>query len=72
LKGSLERATVEGQPVMLGGDVIVAYNGESVASMEDLLAQLKQSEPGQTVTLTVLRDGESLDLTVTLGERPSQ
>jgi S1-C subfamily serine protease len=40
--------------------------------MEDLLAQLKQSEPGQTVTLTVLRNGESLDLTVTLGERPSQ
>jgi S1-C subfamily serine protease len=72
LKGSLERGTVEGQPVMLGGDVIVSYNGESVASMEDLLAQLKQSEPGQTVTLTVLRNGESLDLTVTLGERPSQ
>ncbi|OGO34875.1 MAG: hypothetical protein A2W35_20685 [Chloroflexi bacterium RBG_16_57_11] len=71
LKGSLERATVEGQPVMIGGDVIVAYNGESLTSMEDLLAQLKQSEPGRTATLTVLRGGESLDLTVVLGERAS-
>jgi serine protease Do len=71
LKGSLERATVEGQPVMLGGDVIVSFNGESITSMEDLLAQLKQSEPGQTVTLNVLRDGQSIDLTVKLGERPT-
>jgi serine protease Do len=72
LKGSLEQATVEGQPVMLGGDVIVAFNGTPVTSMEDLLAQLTQAEPGQTITLSVLRNGESLDLSVVLGERPAQ
>jgi S1-C subfamily serine protease len=39
--------------------------------MEDLLVQLKQADPGQTITLTVLRDGKNLDLQVTLGERPA-
>lgn len=71
LKGSLEQAQIQGQAVMLGGDVIIAINGDSIASMEDLLAQLLQAEPGQTVTMTILRDGESLDLPVTLGERPA-
>jgi S1-C subfamily serine protease len=71
LRGSMSSAEVEGQQVMLGGDVIVAVNGEAVGSMEDLLAQLKQAEPGQTVTLTILRDNQTLDLSVTLGERPA-
>jgi S1-C subfamily serine protease len=71
LKGSLERATIEGQPMMLGGDVIIAVNNERVRSMEDLLAQLKQAEPGQTVTLTIIRDGREMDIPVTLGERPT-
>jgi S1-C subfamily serine protease len=71
LQGSLERSNIEGQSMMIGGDVIIAVNGESISSMEDLLAQLKQAEPGQTVTLTILRDGESMDLPVTLGERPT-
>lgn len=70
LKGSLEQAEIQGQTVQLGGDVIIAVNGDSIASMEDLLAQLMMAEPGQTITLTILRDGESMDLPVTLGERP--
>jgi serine protease Do len=71
LKGSMSSTEIDGQQVMLGGDVIVAANGENIGSMEDLLAQLKQAEPGQTVTLTILRDNQTLDLSVTLGERPA-
>jgi len=71
LKGSLEQAEIQGQTVMLGGDVIIAVNGDSIASMEDLLAQLLQAEPGQTITMTIMRDGAKLDLPVTLGERPA-
>jgi 2-alkenal reductase len=71
LKGGFEQGNVEGQSLTIGGDVIIAVNGDSITSMEDLLAQLKLAEPGQTVTLTILRDGETLDLPVTLGERPS-
>ena len=71
LKGSLDQSNIEGQTMMIGGDVIIAVNGDSITSMEDLLAQLKQAEPGQTVTLTILRDGETMDLPVTLGERPT-
>jgi serine protease Do len=71
LKGSLEKSNIEGQSMMIGGDVIIAVNGDGITSMEDLLAQLQQAEAGQSITLTILRNGETMDLPVTLGERPT-
>jgi S1-C subfamily serine protease len=55
-----------------GGDVIVAFEGEDVATIEDLFAQLRKFQPGDEVTLTVVRDGERRELEVTLAERPSE
>lgn len=53
------------------GDIITAINGESVRSFEELVGYLiTQTSPGDTVQLTVLRDGESLNIDVTLAERP--
>ncbi len=55
------------------GDVIVAIDGMPVRQFEDLVSYLvTQAEPGQEVTLTVVRDGKKLDLDVKLGERPTQ
>ncbi len=53
------------------GDTIVAYDGREPASWEELQGWIR-SAPGQTVTLTVLRDGETLDVPVTLAtvDRP--
>ncbi len=54
-----------------GGDLIVAVDGETVNSFEDLISYLVfESEVGQTVTLTVLRNGSEVDVEVTLGARP--
>jgi 2-alkenal reductase len=54
-----------------GGDVITAIDGNPVATFDDLLSYLITSKsPGETVVLTVLRDGQPLDITVTLEERP--
>lgn len=70
LRGSEKAATIDGQPVVIGGDVIVAIDGEQIGSMEDLGAILQDHKPGDEITLTVLRDGKEIELTLTLGERP--
>lgn len=55
----------------LGGDLIVGVEGENVNSFEDLISYLVfEAEVGDTVTLTVLRDGETINLDVVLGARP--
>jgi len=54
-----------------GGDVIVAADGQIVASVEDLASYLDtQKRPGDTVELQVLRDGQELSLEATLAEWP--
>ncbi len=54
-----------------GGDLIIAVDGESVNSFEDLISYLVfETEVGQTVTLRVLRGGAEVDVAVTLGARP--
>ncbi len=54
-----------------GGDVIVAVDGQSVASVEDLAGYLdSQKKPGDTVELQILRDGRELSLEATLAEWP--
>lgn len=58
-------------PSEAGGDVIVAINGEAITSFDDILAYLQRNtSPGDVVTLTVWRDGELLDLDLTLAARP--
>jgi len=54
-----------------GGDLITAFDGKPVTTFDEMLSYLLTSKsPGDTAVLTVLRDGQSMDITVTLGERP--
>lgn len=54
-----------------GGDLIVAIDGMDILEFGELLSYLLNNKrPGDTVVLTVLRDGETVDLELTLGERP--
>lgn len=55
------------------GDVITAIDGQPLGGNDDaLLDALFEREPGQTVTLTVERDGAEQTIEVTLGERPAE
>ncbi len=54
------------------GDIIVAVNGTRLDYNTSLRQLLLRHAPGDTVTITVLRDGQELEMTVTLGERPRQ
>ncbi len=49
------------------GDVITALNGETVTSNSELIALKNQYQPEDTVTLTIYRDGETLEASITLG-----
>jgi 2-alkenal reductase len=71
VRGGSEEAEVWGRSVTVGGDIIVAIDGHPVEDFNGLVSYLiLETEVGQTVTLTVLRDGETLQIPVELGERP--
>ena len=54
-----------------GGDLIVAVDNQAIQDFQDLNRYLVfNTAPGQTVQLSVLRDGESLTVPLVLGERP--
>jgi S1-C subfamily serine protease len=72
LQGSSKSLTINGQQIYVGGDVIIAYNGQDVKSSDDLIALLaRYGVVGEKATLTVLRDGNQVQLEVTLGVRPT-
>jgi 2-alkenal reductase len=72
IKASTETVTQDGREVEIGGDVIIAINGQPVKTFDDLLIYLSVStSPGQEVTLTILRDGQQQEIKVKLGIRPT-
>jgi S1-C subfamily serine protease len=61
------------EQVRAGGDIIVAVDGRPVATTGDLRAHIENTKrPGDSVTLTVLRNGDRQDVFVVLSERRSQ
>jgi S1-C subfamily serine protease len=72
LRANEEEIVFDGVPLATGGDVILSIDGAAVGDMDDLVTQLSKKLVEETVTMTVLRDGERIDVAVTLEERPSQ
>ena len=62
----------QGQEVTGGGDVIVSVDGQEVIAESDLAEAVSEHGPGDAVVIEVLRDGETEELEVELGERPEQ
>ncbi|MBK9134392.1 MAG: trypsin-like peptidase domain-containing protein [Betaproteobacteria bacterium] len=52
---------------IIGGDVITAVDGDNVVSLDDMLTQLERRQPGETVTLSVWRGGQTRRQVVQLG-----
>ena len=71
LRASTGTTTIDGDEVPTGGDVIVALDGDPVTSSAELQSAIDAHQPGDSVTLTVLRDGDRRTVKVTLGTRPS-
>ncbi len=71
LRGGKETRTIEGVDFVVGGDIILAINDQPVQVFDDLLAYLgRYTAPGDTIQLTIYRDGETLVIPITLTARP--
>lgn len=71
LRAGDRNETIDGFPITLGGDVIVALNGQEVHGIKDILLYLERhTEVGDTIEVTVIRDGERRKLELTLASRP--
>ncbi len=71
LEGSQTKATIEGQEVGLGGDIITELDGKKITDMEQVIEFVNQAKPGESVEVKVLRDGKEKQATITLGKRPA-
>lgn len=74
VEGALIVEVFDGTPAAEAGlesdDIVTAVDGDAVDEERTLSDRLYAYEEGDTVTLSVLRDGEALELTVTLGPNP--
>ena len=69
LHGGDREALAGMRRIAIGGDVVVAVDGQKVANQFDLNVALNRKRPGDTVTVTVYRGGKKMDIPVKLGER---
>jgi S1-C subfamily serine protease len=68
LRGGTQTAYEGNMEVKLGGDLIVAFDGQEIATQQDLSAAMNSRHAGDTVTLTVFRGQRKMDVKVTLGD----
>ena len=69
LRGGDRVVTIEGRPVVVGGDVITAVDNIQIQDAQDIESQLAQKTVGDFVEFTVIRGGSTLDFEVQLGAR---
>src|SRR3954468_18051493 len=71
IKGATGQATIGGQTVPIGGDIITKVEGRPISGMDEVISAVNEKKPGDDLTLTVWRAGQQKDVTVKLGDRPA-
>jgi S1-C subfamily serine protease len=72
LRGGSERAYLGNIPIMLGGDLIVAIDGQPVQDQQALSQVMNSHRAGDTVRMTIYRGKKKMDVNVSLGEAREQ
>ncbi|MGB6384014.1 MAG: trypsin-like peptidase domain-containing protein [Terriglobales bacterium] len=72
LRGGTEQAYLGNIPIMIGGDLIVAIDGDKVESQQILAQIMNKHRAGDTVKVTIFRGKKQLEVTVVLGEARDQ
>jgi len=70
LHGSYKPIQINGEEVLIGGDIITAVDGSDISKMQEIADIISSSESGTTLSLSILRDGEEIAIDITLGEKP--
>jgi putative serine protease PepD len=68
---SVQQGSPATQAGLQPGDLITAVNGKTIGTTEQFIASVDQYQPGQTVTMTVKRGGQSKTISLKLGVRPA-
>jgi S1-C subfamily serine protease len=63
-------ATIDGEEVRLGGDIITEVDGKKIGSMEELVEIISRSKPGDELQMEIIHDGDEETANVTLGKQP--
>ena len=72
LHGGIERAYISNYPVMVGGDLLLAVDGERVETQQDLAQIMNKHRAGDTVKMTIYRGKRKMEVNVALGEAREQ
>jgi S1-C subfamily serine protease len=73
IRGSDRAVRIGNARIPLGGDIITAINGKPIANSQELTVYLEtETQVGDRVEVTLIRDGQEMTVTVTLAERPEQ
>jgi S1-C subfamily serine protease len=72
LVGSTGNKTIDGQQYRTGGDIITAIDGQSMTSSEAVQQAIDSHHPGDKISITYWRKGESHTVSITLATRPAQ
>jgi S1-C subfamily serine protease len=70
IQGGTLSIVIQGEEYLLGGDIVTAIQGHPVRNHDDYMARVNALRPGQRVRLTLFRDGQTRDVTLTVAERP--
>ena len=68
LRGGNQQAYVGNTPIMLGGDLIVAIDGQQVTDPQDISALMDKHQAGDTISVSILRARKQITLKLILGE----
>ncbi len=68
LRGGNQQAYVGNTPIMLGGDLIVAIDGQEVTDPQDISAIMDKHQAGDTISVTIVRGKKQMTLKLILGE----
>jgi S1-C subfamily serine protease len=72
LQGGTQQATVAGQTITIGGDIIIAINGTRIKNLDDMSTFLEENTlPGETIEITIIRNDQTLTIPLKLGTRPA-
>ena len=72
LQGGTKQVTVNGQNVVIGGDIIIALSGTRITGTDDLSTFLEEHTlPDQTINVTIIRNGQEMTLQLKVGTRPA-
>lgn len=70
VRGGNLSVIVQGEEYLLGGDILTAIQGTPIRTHQEYLAKVKTLRTGQRARVTIVRDGQTRELTLTVVERP--